>query len=92
MIIIQQVENNFLVPRIVGGALDLHPILVIVGVFMGASLAGVLGAILAAPIVASLKLLTQYAWRKLFDLQPFPEEEPPEGIPPPALVPEQPQS
>ena len=92
MIIIQQVENNFLVPRIVGGALDLHPILVIVGVFMGASLAGVLGAILAAPIVPSLKLLTQYAWRKLFDLQPFPEEEPPEGIPPPALVPEQPQS
>ncbi len=92
MVIIQQVENNFLVPRIVGGALDLHPILVIVGVFMGASLAGVLGAILAAPVVASLKLLTQYAWRKLFDLQPFPEEEPPEELPPPALVPEQPQS
>ncbi len=91
MVIIQQVENNFLVPRIVGGALDLHPILVIVGVFMGASLAGVLGAILAAPIVASLKLLTQYAWRKLFDLQPFPEEEPPEELPPPVLVPEQPQ-
>jgi len=91
MVIIQQVENNFLVPRIVGGALDLHPILVIVGVFMGASLAGILGAILAAPVVASLKLFTQYAWRKLFDLHPFPEEELPEDIPPPALVPEQPQ-
>lgn len=91
MVIIQQVENNFLVPRIVGGALDLHPILVIVGVFMGASLAGILGAILAAPIVASVKLLTQYAWRKLFDLQPFPEEEPPEETPPPVLIPEQPQ-
>ena len=91
MVIIQQLENNILVPRIVGGALDLHPILVIVGVFMGASLAGILGAILAAPIVASLKLFTQYAWRKLFDLQPFPEEEPPEEIPPPVLVPEQPQ-
>lgn len=91
MVIIQQVENNFLVPRIVGGALDLHPILVIVGVFMGASLAGILGAILAAPIVASLKLFTQYAWRKLFDLQPFPDEDPPAELPPPALVPEQPQ-
>ena len=91
MVIIQQVENNFLVPRIVGGALDLHPILVIVGVFMGASLAGVLGAILAAPIVASLKLFTQYAWRKLFDLQPFPDEDPPAELSPPALVPEQPQ-
>lgn len=87
MIAIQQLENNFLVPRIVGGALDLHPVLVIVGVFMGAALAGVLGAILAAPIVASLKVLGHYAWRKLFDLPPFAdhvpiEEAPPEELPP----------
>ena len=78
MIVIQQVENNLLVPRIVGGALDLHPILVIVGVFMAASLAGTPGAILAAPLVASLKVLGVYAWRKLFDLPPFPEQLPPE--------------
>ena len=75
MIIIQQLENNFLVPRIVGEALDLHPIMVIVGVFMGATLAGIVGAILAAPVLASLKLLGVYAWRKLFDLHPFPEPE-----------------
>ena len=85
MIVIQQVENNFLVPRIVGGALDLHPIFVIVGVFMGATLAGILGAILAAPIVASLKVLGNYTWRKLFDLPPFPEIDPPEE-PPPAII------
>lgn len=94
MIIIQQLENNILVPRIVGGALDLHPILVIVGVFMGASLAGILGAILAAPIVASLKVLGRYTWRKLFDLPPFPEDEfppppPPEELPPEELPPEE---
>lgn len=75
MILIQQLENNILVPRIVGGALDLHPLMVIVGVFMGASLAGILGAILAAPILASLKLIGRYAWRKLFDLPPFPKDE-----------------
>lgn len=82
MIVIQQLENHFLVPRIVGGALDLHPIIVIVSVLMGAALAGILGAILAAPIVASLKVLGQYTWRKLFDLPPFAEEEPPEQPPP----------
>ncbi len=75
MLIIQQIENSFLVPRIVGEALDLHPILVIVGVFMGGSLAGIVGAILAAPVLASIKLLGMYAWRKLFDLHPFPEPE-----------------
>ncbi|HRO23767.1 MAG TPA: AI-2E family transporter, partial [Promineifilum sp.] len=86
MIVIQQLENNLLVPRIVGNALDLHPILVIVSVFMGASLGGVLGAILAAPIAASLKVLGQYTWRKLFDLPPFPQtkEPPPEPEPAPA--------
>ena len=88
MIVIQQLENHLLVPRIVGGALDLHPLTVLVGLFMGASLAGILGAILAAPIIASLKLFGTYAWRKLFDLPPFPEEEPPEEPPPHPYQPE----
>lgn len=80
MLIIQQLENNLLVPRIVGQALDLHPLVVLVGVFMGASLAGILGAVLAAPVIASLKLLGNYTWRKMLDLPPFPQPEPP---PPP---------
>lgn len=75
MFLIQQLENNILVPRIVGDALDLHPLLVIIGVLMGSSMAGILGAILAAPILATLKLLGIYAWRKLFDLPPFPADD-----------------
>jgi predicted PurR-regulated permease PerM len=77
MFLIQQVENNLLVPSIVGDALDLHPLVIMISVLMGASLAGILGAILAAPVVASLKLFGGYAWRKLLDLSPFPEAEPP---------------
>jgi len=73
MFLIQQFENNLLVPRIVGGALDLHPLIVIIGVFIGASLAGLVGAVLAAPVLATVKLLGTYAWRKLFDLPPFPK-------------------
>ena len=75
MIVIQQIENTLLVPRIVGKALNLHPLLVMVSVIMGASLAGLLGAILAAPIVASLRILGEYAWHKMLDLPPFPDEE-----------------
>ncbi len=85
MLIIQQVENNILVPRIVGDALDLHPLVVMISVVMGASLAGILGAILAAPVVATIKLLGGYAWRKMLDLPPFPEEEEPEKPPGPTL-------
>ncbi|MDE0080966.1 MAG: AI-2E family transporter [Caldilineaceae bacterium] len=75
MIVIQQVENTLLVPRIVGKALNLHPLLVMVSVIMGASLAGLLGAILAAPVVASIRILGEYAWHKMLDLPPFPDEE-----------------
>jgi hypothetical protein len=47
-----------------------------VAVFIGASLAGILGAILASPMLATTKLVGLYAWRKLFDLPPFPKPEP----------------
>ena len=84
MVLVQQVENNLLVPRIVGDALNLHPLLVMVSVVMGASLAGLLGAVLAAPVVASLKILGNYAWRKMLDLPPFSEENTSlESTPPP---------
>ncbi len=76
MVALQQIEQAVLVPRFVGGALDLHPVVVIVVVLMGTSLAGILGAVLAAPVAATFKLLGGYAWRKMFDLPPFPEPEP----------------
>lgn len=76
MFALQQIEGAVLVPRFVGDALDLHPVIVIVVVLMGTSLAGILGAILAAPVAATIKLFGAYAWRKMFDLPPFPGPEP----------------
>jgi len=81
MFVVQQLENNLLVPRIMGNALDLHPLIVIIGVFIGGSMAGILGAVLAAPVIASVKLFGTYGWRKLFDLPPFTEIED-VGVPP----------
>ena len=69
---IQQLEAIFLVPRILGGSLDLHPFVVLVSIIVGASLVGVLGVILAAPMVATLRLLARYLRGKLFDEEVFP--------------------
>ncbi|MBN1889542.1 MAG: AI-2E family transporter [Thermoflexales bacterium] len=74
--LIQQVENNYLVPRIMGQQLNLHPLAVLIAVVAGASLAGVLGIFLAAPMLATLGVLVRYAYRKLQDEDPFPPPPP----------------
>lgn len=75
-LVIQQLENNFLAPRIMGEHLNLHPIIIMVGAIMGASVGGILGLLLAAPVLATLKLVGRYAWRKMLDLPPFSDEPP----------------
>ena len=52
-VIIQQLENHVLQPRIMGKVLGLNPLIVILAILIGAQLAGVLGAILAVPLVTA---------------------------------------
>lgn len=73
---IQNVESVVLVPRVMGGSLNLHPVVVIIAVIAGASIAGALGLILAAPFTATARLLGQYIYGKLFDMDPFPQLQP----------------
>ncbi len=70
-------DLNYLIPRIVGERVNLHPMVVILGIIVGASVGGVLGIALAAPTIASLRILGRYVHAKLFDLDPFapPEDE-----------------
>jgi predicted PurR-regulated permease PerM len=75
-VLIQQLENNYLVPRIIGRSVNLHPLVVLVGVIAGARLAGILGIFLAAPTLATGRILLRYVYAKLLDLDPFPPESP----------------
>jgi predicted PurR-regulated permease PerM len=70
-ILLQQLENNFLVPRIIGGTLNLNPVLILVGALVAADLAGIVGLLLSAPVLATLRLFGRYVYRKLFDLDPW---------------------
>lgn len=80
--LIQQLEAIYLVPRVMGGSLDLHPVVVLLAVIAGASVAGALGLILAAPMVASGRVFAAYIYGKLFDVDPFPPpKNEPETIP-----------
>lgn len=71
---IYQFENYYLVPRIIGHHLKLHPLAVILGVLGGASVAGILGILLAAPVLASIRLIWMYIYCKLTDQDPFSDE------------------
>jgi predicted PurR-regulated permease PerM len=50
-------ESKLLMPAILGHQLDLHPVLIIVALLMGAEMGGLLGMFLAAPVVAAVKAL-----------------------------------
>ena len=78
-LVVQQLENSIIVPRLIGQAVDLPPILVMAGVIVGASVGGILGAFMAAPIIATARIIAQYAYNKALGRPPFPtmEELPP---------------
>jgi predicted PurR-regulated permease PerM len=59
-LIIQQVEGNYLMPRIHGKALHIHPVLILLAVIVGGGLAGLLGVLLAVPILAVSRVLYDF--------------------------------
>jgi predicted PurR-regulated permease PerM len=69
-IVIQNLEGMFYAPRIVGKSVGLHPMTVIVSIFVwGLLIGGLLGPLLAVPLTATVKvLLARYVWgRRLRD-------------------------
>ena len=69
--IIGQLEGVYFIPRFVGGRVKLHPAVTFVGIIAGAMTFGVLGILLAAPVIASARVLLTYAVRKITDQEPF---------------------
>jgi len=50
-------ESKFLMPAVLGQQLDLHPVLIIVALLIGAQVGGLLGVFLASPVLAVVKVL-----------------------------------
>jgi predicted PurR-regulated permease PerM len=60
---LQIIESNILGPRIVGHAVGLHPVAAILSLLVGAKLFGLLGALIATPLVAATWVLIASAYR-----------------------------
>jgi predicted PurR-regulated permease PerM len=62
--LIQQVESTFIVPRIMGRAIGLSPVLVVLAIVVGAKVFGVVGAVIAVPAAAIISVIVQ-EWPQL---------------------------
>ncbi len=73
-LIYQQFDLNYLIPRLIGRKVHLPPLVIILGIVAGAAFAGVLGILLAAPTIASSRVIGRYIFAYLTDTDPFPHE------------------
>jgi predicted PurR-regulated permease PerM len=62
VIVYQQVENNVIQPVVYRRTVQIHPLIVIVAVLIGGSQLGVLGALLAIPIAATVQIVVREWW------------------------------
>ncbi|EFV13127.1 AI-2E family transporter [Segniliparus rugosus] len=70
---VMQLESHVLQPLVLGRAVKVHPLAVILAIATGVVLAGIVGALLAVPLVA---VLNTFIGRLVRGEDPFPEEEP----------------
>jgi predicted PurR-regulated permease PerM len=73
--IVDQVHDNLISPRVMASSLKVHPAFVLIAAIIAANLIGILGLIIAAPLLATLQLIGRYTLRKLLDQEPWPKEE-----------------
>ena len=76
-LVVQQVGELVIHPRIMGKRLDLPAIVVLLVVILGAAVGNIVGAYLAVPLVVTVREIARYVIRKVKKLPPFPDETPP---------------
>ena len=75
-IVVVQAQANIIAPKVMGTAVQLRPAIVLIGLLVGFQVGGLLGSLLAVPVIASIRDVGVYVWAKLTDKDPFPTEKP----------------
>jgi predicted PurR-regulated permease PerM len=74
-ILMDQIYDNLVSPRIMGRTLGVHPAAVLVVAIIAFNLIGVMGLILAAPVLASATIIGRYTINKMLDRDPWLESK-----------------
>lgn len=75
VVLTDQIYDNLVSPRIFGETLNVHPAAILIAALVFTNLIGVIGLVLAAPVVATINLMSRYILRKMFDLDPWEESQ-----------------
>lgn len=67
ILIVQQLENSVISPKILGHNLGLHPLVIIFALLAGGELMGFIGLLIGVPLAASIKVALRYIYLKLVD-------------------------
>ncbi len=62
-IVVQQIDNHFISPNVLGASVRLHPATIILALLVGGTISGIFGVLLAVPVFAVIKIITGHYWR-----------------------------
>ena len=63
MILVQQIDNHIITPVVQRTRVDLSPLVIVLALVIGGSLAGLLGVLVAVPVTAAIRILIGHLWR-----------------------------
>jgi predicted PurR-regulated permease PerM len=75
-LVLNQIFDGYITPRVMGHTLGVHPAGVLIAAIIATDLIGLVGLVLAAPVLATVMLLGRYIVRKMLDMDPWPFIEP----------------
>jgi predicted PurR-regulated permease PerM len=64
LLAVQQIDNHLISPNVMGRTVQLHPVVVMLALLVGASFAGLFGMLVVVPLVAMAKIIFMFIWSK----------------------------
>jgi predicted PurR-regulated permease PerM len=67
LLVVQQIDNHLISPNVMGRTVQLHPVVVMLALLVGASFAGLFGMLVIVPLVAVAKIVFLFMWSRYVD-------------------------
>ncbi len=67
VVLIQQFESNLIAPKVMHKVVGINPLIIIIGIFIGLSLGGILGALITIPFITVIQLIIYDVWGVKYD-------------------------